>query len=67
MLQYRAPSLAAAFLASVFQGSAEDALVLDVACGTGLVAQEVTEIRAVLQPETLDSFENYLLIIVPLV
>uniref|UniRef100_A0A8C6VF41 Methyltransferase like 27 n=1 Tax=Naja naja TaxID=35670 RepID=A0A8C6VF41_NAJNA len=41
VLQYQAPSLAAAFLASVFQGSAEDALVLDVACGTGLVAQEL--------------------------
>ncbi|ETE62711.1 Williams-Beuren syndrome chromosomal region 27 protein, partial [Ophiophagus hannah] len=69
VLQYQAPSLAAAFLASVFQGSAEDALVLDVACGTGLVAQEVTEIRVVLQPETLDwsppGFENNQLIIVP--
>lgn len=70
MLQYQAPSLAAAFLASIFQGSAEDALVLDVACGTGLVAQEVTEIRVVLQPETLGwsppGFENYHLVIVPL-
>ncbi|XP_039202195.1 methyltransferase-like protein 27 isoform X2 [Crotalus tigris] len=41
VLQYQAPSLAAAFLASVFQGSPENALVLDVACGTGLVAQEL--------------------------
>ncbi|XP_063154969.1 methyltransferase-like protein 27 isoform X1 [Candoia aspera] len=41
VLQYQAPSLTAAFLASVFQGLLEDALVLDVACGTGLVAQEL--------------------------
>ncbi|KAK9412362.1 Williams-Beuren syndrome chromosomal region 27 protein [Crotalus adamanteus] len=41
VLQYQAPSLAAAFLASIFQGSPENALVLDVACGTGLVAQEL--------------------------
>ncbi|XP_066492365.1 methyltransferase-like protein 27 [Tiliqua scincoides] len=40
-LQYQAPRLAAACLASVFQGPPEDALVLDVACGTGLLAQEL--------------------------
>ncbi|XP_042298250.1 methyltransferase-like protein 27 [Sceloporus undulatus] len=41
VLQYEAPRLAAARLASVFQGDPQDALVLDVACGTGLVAQEL--------------------------
>ncbi|KAJ6655814.1 hypothetical protein lerEdw1_004867 [Lerista edwardsae] len=41
VLQYRAPELAAACLASMFQGPLEDVLVLDVACGTGLVAQEL--------------------------
>ncbi|XP_077168014.1 methyltransferase-like protein 27 [Paroedura picta] len=41
MLQYQAPRLAASCLASGFQGSVADALVLDVACGTGLVAQEL--------------------------
>lgn len=41
VLHYQAPHLAASCLASVFQGSIADALVLDVACGTGLVAQEV--------------------------
>lgn len=70
MLQYQAPSLAAAFLASIFQGSPENALVLDVACGTGLVAQEVTEIRVVLQPETLgwlhQVLKTIILTIVPL-
>ncbi|XP_048374408.1 methyltransferase-like protein 27 [Sphaerodactylus townsendi] len=40
-LQYQAPRLAASCLASVFQGSLADVLVLDVACGTGLVAQEL--------------------------
>ncbi|KAJ7308967.1 hypothetical protein JRQ81_008249 [Phrynocephalus forsythii] len=40
-LQYQAPEIAAACLASAFQGPPEDALVLDVACGTGLVAQEL--------------------------
>ncbi|XP_063002821.1 methyltransferase-like protein 27 [Elgaria multicarinata webbii] len=41
VLEYQAPRLAAACLASAFQGPLEDALVLDVACGTGLVAQEL--------------------------
>nr|XP_020659577.1 Williams-Beuren syndrome chromosomal region 27 protein isoform X2 [Pogona vitticeps] len=41
VLQYQAPKLAAACLASVFRGPPEDAVVLDVACGTGLVAQEL--------------------------
>ncbi|KAL8198725.1 UNVERIFIED_CONTAM: hypothetical protein K2H54_021912 [Gekko kuhli] len=41
VLHYKAPRLAASCLASVFQGSIADALVLDVACGTGLVAQEL--------------------------
>nr|XP_034994656.1 methyltransferase-like protein 27 isoform X2 [Zootoca vivipara] len=41
VLQYQAPRLAAACLASVFQEPLQDALVLDVACGTGLVAKEL--------------------------
>ncbi|XP_054857938.1 methyltransferase-like protein 27 [Eublepharis macularius] len=41
ILHYEAPKLAASCLASVFQGPSADALVLDVACGTGLVAQEL--------------------------
>ncbi|XP_061460772.1 methyltransferase-like protein 27 [Rhineura floridana] len=41
VLQYQAPQLAAACLASIFQGPLQEALVLDVACGTGLVAQEL--------------------------
>uniref|UniRef100_A0A8D0BX67 Methyltransferase like 27 n=1 Tax=Salvator merianae TaxID=96440 RepID=A0A8D0BX67_SALMN len=40
-LQYQAPRFAASCLAAVFQGPPEDALVLDVACGTGLVAVEL--------------------------
>ncbi|XP_036381094.1 methyltransferase-like protein 27 [Megalops cyprinoides] len=38
LLDYRAPALAAECLSTSFQGNREDALVLDVACGTGLVA-----------------------------
>ncbi|XP_060115410.1 methyltransferase-like protein 27 isoform X2 [Heteronotia binoei] len=41
VLCYQAPQLAASCLASVFQESIADVLVLDVACGTGLVAQEL--------------------------
>ncbi|XP_053131265.1 methyltransferase-like protein 27 [Hemicordylus capensis] len=40
VLQYRVPKLAAACLSSAFQGLLGDLLVLDVACGMGLVAQE---------------------------
>ncbi|MBN3308296.1 MET27 protein, partial [Amia calva] len=38
ILDYRAPGLAADALAAGFQGDRENAVVLDVACGTGLVA-----------------------------
>uniref|UniRef100_A0A8D0HEY1 Methyltransferase like 27 n=1 Tax=Sphenodon punctatus TaxID=8508 RepID=A0A8D0HEY1_SPHPU len=41
VLQYQAPQLSAACLASVFPATPHEALVLDVACGTGLVAQEL--------------------------
>nr|XP_056721333.1 methyltransferase-like protein 27 [Euleptes europaea] len=41
ILHYQAPRLAASCLASAIQGPLADALVLDVACGTGLVAQEL--------------------------
>uniref|UniRef100_A0A8D2J0K0 Methyltransferase like 27 n=1 Tax=Varanus komodoensis TaxID=61221 RepID=A0A8D2J0K0_VARKO len=41
VLEYQAPQLAAACLAAAFQGSCEEAVVLDVACGTGLAAQEL--------------------------
>lgn len=42
VLDYRAPSLAADSIASHFSGVREAAVVLDVACGTGLVAKQVT-------------------------
>ncbi|KAM3869261.1 methyltransferase-like protein 27 [Diretmus argenteus] len=41
VLDFRAPSLAADSLSSHFTGDREAALVLDVACGTGLVAKEM--------------------------
>ncbi len=40
-MSYRAPALAVNFLSENFCGSPEDALVLDVACGTGWVAKQV--------------------------
>ncbi|NXU53535.1 MET27 protein, partial [Turnix velox] len=40
-LEYRAPHLAAASLAFAFPGPPAGARVLDVACGTGLVAREL--------------------------
>ncbi|XP_072209760.1 methyltransferase-like protein 27 [Excalfactoria chinensis] len=40
-LEYRAPYLAAASLAFAFPSPPAEALVLDVACGTGLVAREL--------------------------
>ncbi|KAJ7996097.1 hypothetical protein DPEC_G00233540 [Dallia pectoralis] len=41
LLDYRAPSLAANCLSSSFHGDRDTALVLDVACGTGLVAAQL--------------------------
>ncbi|XP_067393766.1 methyltransferase-like protein 27 [Emydura macquarii macquarii] len=41
VLEYRAPQLAAACLASASPAPPHEALVLDVACGTGLVSQEL--------------------------
>ncbi|XP_047661966.1 methyltransferase-like protein 27 isoform X2 [Tachysurus fulvidraco] len=38
ILDYRAPFLAAKFIASHFTGEKERAIILDVACGTGLVS-----------------------------
>lgn len=40
-LKYRAPHLAVDCLSRALRGTPHDALVLDVACGTGLVAVEV--------------------------
>ncbi|KAK2525589.1 Wbscr27 [Columba livia] len=40
-LEYRAPALAAASLASAFPAPPAEARLLDVACGTGLVAREL--------------------------
>ncbi|NXK97661.1 MET27 protein, partial [Formicarius rufipectus] len=40
-LEYRAPHLAAASLATAFPAPPDGARVLDVACGTGLVAREL--------------------------
>ncbi|XP_051257077.1 methyltransferase-like protein 27 [Dicentrarchus labrax] len=41
VLDYRAPSLAANSISSHFNGDREAAVVLDVACGTGLVAKQL--------------------------
>uniref|UniRef100_A0A671TM77 Methyltransferase like 27 n=1 Tax=Sparus aurata TaxID=8175 RepID=A0A671TM77_SPAAU len=41
VLDYRAPSLAANSISTHFSGDREAAVVLDVACGTGLVAQQM--------------------------
>uniref|UniRef100_G3QB50 Methyltransferase like 27 n=1 Tax=Gasterosteus aculeatus aculeatus TaxID=481459 RepID=G3QB50_GASAC len=41
VLDYRAPSLAANIISSHFSSDREAAVVLDVACGTGLVARQV--------------------------
>lgn len=41
VLDYRAPSLAANSISSHFSSDREAAVVLDVACGTGLVAKQV--------------------------
>ena len=40
-LKYRAPCLAVDCLSRALPGQPQDALILDVACGTGLVAVEV--------------------------
>ncbi|XP_073335525.1 methyltransferase-like protein 27 [Pagrus major] len=41
VLDYRAPSLAANSISTHFSGHREAAVVLDVACGTGLVAKQM--------------------------
>ncbi|XP_035529061.1 methyltransferase-like protein 27 [Morone saxatilis] len=41
LMSYRAPDLAVNHLSDHFTGNAEQALVLDVACGSGWVAKEV--------------------------
>ncbi|XP_038563949.1 methyltransferase-like protein 27 isoform X1 [Micropterus salmoides] len=41
VLDYRAPSLAANSISSHFSGDRDAAVVLDVACGTGLVAKQM--------------------------
>lgn len=41
LMSYRAPDLAVNFLSDHFSGNPEDALVLDVACGSGWVARVV--------------------------
>ncbi|XP_059207730.1 methyltransferase-like protein 27 [Centropristis striata] len=41
VLDYRAPCLAADSISSHYSGEREEAVVLDVACGTGLVAQQM--------------------------
>ncbi|XP_076025125.1 methyltransferase-like protein 27 [Genypterus blacodes] len=43
VLDYNAPRLAATGLSTHFTGDSEAALVLDVACGTGLVAKQLKE------------------------
>ncbi|XP_062279061.1 methyltransferase-like protein 27 [Scomber scombrus] len=44
MMSYNAPQLAVDFLNAHFLPSREDALVLDVACGSGLVAKLMSEL-----------------------
>ncbi|XP_007554208.1 methyltransferase-like protein 27 isoform X2 [Poecilia formosa] len=44
VLDYRAPSLAAECISSHFSSAREAALVLDVACGTGLVAKHMKKL-----------------------
>uniref|UniRef100_UPI0037E8CE30 methyltransferase-like protein 27 n=1 Tax=Semicossyphus pulcher TaxID=241346 RepID=UPI0037E8CE30 len=44
MINYRAPQLVVDFLNANFPGSREDARVLDVACGSGLVAKLMSEL-----------------------
>ncbi|XP_042354535.1 methyltransferase-like protein 27 [Plectropomus leopardus] len=41
VLEYRAPSLAADSISSHFSGDRESAVVLDLACGTGLMAKQM--------------------------
>ncbi|KAG9351590.1 hypothetical protein JZ751_022841 [Albula glossodonta] len=43
ILDYRAPVLAAECLSESFQGDREKAVVLDVACGTGLVCTRLKQ------------------------
>ncbi|XP_029375997.1 methyltransferase-like protein 27 isoform X2 [Echeneis naucrates] len=43
LLDYRAPSLAANIISCHFTGDREAAVVLDVACGTGLVAKQLKQ------------------------
>ncbi|KAI3360727.1 hypothetical protein L3Q82_012870, partial [Scortum barcoo] len=44
LMSYKAPELAAHFLSDNFPGSPEEALVLDVACGSGWVAKLMVEL-----------------------
>ncbi|XP_006784905.1 methyltransferase-like protein 27 isoform X2 [Neolamprologus brichardi] len=44
VLDYRAPTLAANCISSHFSGDREGAVVLDVACGTGLVATQLKKL-----------------------
>uniref|UniRef100_A0A8I5ZPD6 Methyltransferase like 27 n=1 Tax=Rattus norvegicus TaxID=10116 RepID=A0A8I5ZPD6_RAT len=52
-LKYRAPRLAVDCLSQALQGPPHDALILDVACGTGLVAVEL-QARGFLQVQGVD-------------
>ncbi|TKS82765.1 Methyltransferase-like protein 27 [Collichthys lucidus] len=44
LMSYRAPDLAVNFLSDHFSGNPEDALVLDVACGSGWVARVMVKL-----------------------
>ncbi|XP_035464057.2 methyltransferase-like protein 27 isoform X1 [Scophthalmus maximus] len=44
LMSYRAPHLAVNFLSENFTGTPEESLVLDVACGSGLVAKLMVEL-----------------------
>lgn len=58
-LKYRAPHLAVDCLSRALRGTPHDALVLDVACGTGLVAVEL-QARGFLQVQGVDGSSEML-------
>lgn len=61
LLDYRAPRLAANTISTHFHGNRHAAVVLDVACGTGMVSKEVhSQIRKIEIKHSGDScFRNF--------
>lgn len=50
MLNFMLPTMAANFLNENFSGNRSEVQVLDVACGTGKVAKQVTKISVLKRP-----------------